>query len=842
MKNTNTIAMRKLIFIGLLYLCTPVSAQFFDDFSSKSSEWKGDTNQFFINGDEVLQLDASKENQSSLYRSVPYLDTAIWFGTIVLDFPPSASNRLVIYLWQEPGTLDGLFFELGESGSQDSLRIFYRQNGKLDQMASLFLPTFSTDEVNFVYRMSKEVDQYAFSIFSGSDTSKSLFSITPPQFPFDFKIECNYTSSRSDKFYFDDLGVGKTKIDITAPEFIGYEFIDSQVVAIYFDENITLNTTFNITSQPALTIKSAQSNGDLLVMELEQPLTSGELYVVNIEGLSDVSGNYYLDTIELIFFETHLAEPYEILITEIFPDPSPVRALPECEFVELYNNSNHFFNLNEYTLADAGKQVFLPDYILSPGQYIIICELACRDAFLSFGDVIGVDGLPNFNNDGDVVSIVDYVGRPVHQVAYDRSWYQFEERSQGGWSLEMKHPDLVCFGKENWSAGALYECGSPGKRNTNYLIEPWDKELRVQSSELTSDTMLSIDFNQQLYLDQNKMVINVDPQISTRLVNVDGRKMNFIIENKLEQGRPYELKVSDVSTCLNEISEVDYVGDIYLPRPPDSGELVINEVLFNPSSGGIDFVEIINTSSAYIHVERSCLEVLTTADTSYACMGVDLNLGPGELVALASDTAILKSYYTCGEIQILDLPNMPDDKAEVSLFYFRNGKRFVLDRMKYHEKWHSPVLKDVNGVSLEKVNYLLDGRDNQSWHSAASTVGFATPGLPNSQYIMKDSAGSTVFLSSTSFSPNGDGYKDVLSIDIHLEKAGYNLRSEIYDIDGRYVGLLSNNELAGVEQSLYWDGADDNGRLQPIGLYLILIELAHPDGELKREKAVVVLN
>ena len=65
----------------------------------------------------------------------------------------------------------------------------------------------------------------------------------------------------------------------------------------------------------------------------------------------------------------------------------------------------------------------------------------------------------------------------------------------------------------------------------------------------------------------------------------------------------------------------------------------------------------------------------------------------------------------------------------------------VIDRFDYVESMHYPLLKSVDGVSLERIHPDRKTQDASNWHSAASTVGYATPCYLNSCYSESKSFG-----------------------------------------------------------------------------------------------------
>jgi len=137
---------------------------------------------------------------------------------------------------------------------------------------------------------------------------------------------------------------------------------------------------------------------------------------------------------------------------------------------------------------------------------------------------------------------------------------------------------------------------------------------------------------------------------------------------------------------------------------------------------------------------------------------------------------------------------------------------------------------------LERLNPEMPSNNPSNWHSAASDVGYATPTYKNSQYSDINNSGSEITIDPSEFSPDGDGYHDNLIISYKFDKAGYFGSITIYDLSGREIKKLVNNDLLGTEGFYTWDGLDNNGSRAPIGVYIIYIEVANKDGTTKRFK------
>jgi hypothetical protein len=153
---------------------------------------------------------------------------------------------------------------------------------------------------------------------------------------------------------------------------------------------------------------------------------------------------------------------------------------------------------------------------------------------------------------------------------------------------------------------------------------------------------------------------------------------------------------------------------------------------------------------------------------------------------------------------------------------------------------HHPLIHNREGVSLERVNPSVPAAAQSNWKSASADAGFATPGYQNSQYLSAEER--KIAVSTTpSFSPNGDGYNDLLRVSYHTPRPGWIGNSWIFDTAGRPVLQLLKNQLLATSGFYEWDGTDETGRRIPPGPYILLMEAYDLEGNVERFKNAVVL-
>ena len=293
------------------------------------------------------------------------------------------------------------------------------------------------------------------------------------------------------------------------------------------------------------------------------------------------------------------------------------------------------------------------------------------------------------------------------------------------------------------------------------------------------------------------------------------------------------------------LDEIVVSGEEKNPVFIKPGDIVINEVLFNPVPDGDDYVEIYNNSDKNIPLNKL---YLASRDNDlqltqvYSLTSEKTIFEPGSYLALTKDTNGVFPWFTieCPEcfLQMEKFPSYNNDDDYVVLV---NNENEIVDELFYTEDLHLPVFHDREGISLERISFSEPTNDSENWHSASSISGYGTPGYQNSQAGNDLPEKISVSFSPESFSPNNDGYNDEYKIDFNLDKSGYLCNIWIYDSSGNLVSQPAKNMVLGTSETILWNGTNEGGQRQKLGVYVVLVELYDLNGFVKHFKDGVVL-
>jgi hypothetical protein len=341
-------------------------------------------------------------------------------------------------------------------------------------------------------------------------------------------------------------------------------------------------------------------------------------------------------------------------------------------------------------------------------------------------------------------------------------------------------------------------------------------------------------------------VINVGTPSEAKAGNAElSNTVELIFDKSFDIGTVYELAVSpDIKDLHGNEYRGDpvFFGQMYKPEKED---IIINEILFHPRSGGSDFVEIYNRSDRILDLSDIFIASRnrTTGDLQqiHRVSEISIYVQPADYFVFTADSVSLQSYYVEKPENVVIMSGFPTYPNEDGTVVLLDNEDNIIDEFSYSESMHGPFISNPAGVSLERVDFDRKSSELGNWQSAAQTAGFATPTYKNSCYTHIEAVNESFALSSTTFSPDGDGYEDVLFIDYRMPSADFVANISIYNINGMFVKEICRNITLGVEGRFTWDGTKTNSAKVPVGPYIIYIEAFDSNGKVYRYKKTCVI-
>lgn len=624
--------------------------------------------------------------------------------------------------------------------------------------------------------------------------------------------------------------------DETAPEIVGYQLTDNQTVVVDFseimDETSLVNGDYNwnegIITSSAVPLANLQS----VTLSLNTPLLVGTAYTLTLSGMTDCVGNLISadSSIDVFLGE----EPFlgELIISEIMADPTPSNGLPEAEYFELYNNGNRALELSGCMLND---KLFEAPFVLLPGEYVICIDDEVAIDFLIYPVKYIIEDLGGtyLTNGGRDLVLTNLSGDELDRVNYNLSWYQDSDKEDGGYSLERMNLMEPCRGRDNWSGSESDLGGTPNAQNSVWTEEPDISPPVPLQVYVRSSTEIEVVFSETLDpLSIPGCVANINPfiEIVEKTFQAESPNSVFIfLAEPIAVGTVYELALEEVFDCTGNQMEPALDLAFGFPEIGEPGDVLINELLFNPATGGVDYVEVYNASSKIIGLQGWALQNLDL--TTKVITDEPEILLPGDYVLFTSDAQSTYRDYPLGHREkFLQMESLPSFNNSGGAVLIVDSNEVLIDRFDYSEDYHLSLLQSFKGVSLERVNFSMETNSPDNWTSAAENVGFGTPGYQNSQYRQEGKSEATVQLENKLFSPDNDGFQDLLFINYSLDGSGFLANVIVYDSRGRQIKELTNNLVLGTEGTITWDGVADNGTKARIGPHIVYVELFTTDG------------
>ena len=843
---------------GLNLLQAQISETFSDGEFLNNPAWGGDTAFFMINGSGQLQS-AGPATSSTLSLSTwsSLMDSAQWSVDLELGFNPSSSNYVRIYLSSDRADLKNnplaYFLQLGQTGADSDSLQFFRQDGASTEL--LFTAPFACTADLIMNRVRLEAVRFPggrwilYADCSGNGLPIPLGSVTDNTYPAAswMGVYCKYiTASRSDKYLFDNISVRKFTPDLSPPLISEVKAVSDRRIGVYFNEAIdpgsaALPSLFSLDPGPVLSNSAPDSSNPALVwLDLVSALEPGP-YRLIVNGIKDRTGNTAWNITKSFRWDPPAA--FSVLITEVMPDPDPPLFYPATEFVEIYNTTADTLDLAGWALRDTTTTARIRRLRLPPAQFAILYP-ASDTVFGRAVQEKNAEGLinwPSLNNSGDFLILETPWGQAVHSVAYTDQWYSDPEKREGGLSLEMRDLAHPCLVTGNWSSCLHPHGATPGEPPYLPLLIQDQTAPELEWVEFVNDRQMNLWFNEPLPELKPEQIEAWDGWSVESVRLLPGElSVSVTWSREMTEGNRISFSIRSLHDCAgNSASQEDVLWG--MPVLPAPGNLMVNEVLFDPVSGCEDFLELRNNSQDLLGLKG--LKIYETDRESqvleYASLcDRQLLLPPLTELAFCGQKALLNQCFPSAlngrKWESSKLPNWPDEGA---CFLLKSATQQVLDSFCIDQNMHHPLLSSREGISLEKTVPDFSSNMPGIWQSAATTAGGGTPGLPNSRYTsVNASTESHLQVNPVKIRPG----TETTIISWNLPEGNWLGGIELFDIEGRKEADLLPVSLLEQKGEIFWNGSA-KGKLLPSGIHLLSLWALEEAGSKIREKACLVL-
>jgi len=831
----------------------------FNDSSIIPSAFVGDTGKFIVDANGMLRLnDVPYTGFAAVSVASKAIDNAQWEFYVSLAFEPSSGSYVEAHLTSNV------------SGNNTSWNGYVVRVGGIDREISLFRHD-GASETKLIDGRNNRVKLSApklrikvtrdsvgyWTLFSDTTGFNNYFSEgtaidSTHRSSTWFTLRSLFSSTRANAIAFDDIVItGNAYQDKQPASLYNLKLLTDTTLWLNFSEALDseilmLNTSIQINQQlTACSWIKETSSSFILKLNEHLPMGYFSLSLDNIYDLDHNKSTFVLDSIL-----HYIPLPGDLVITEILADPSPTIGMPEYEYIELFNASPYPINLTKFKLTSGTYTYFLPtNAVVKSGTYTLLGyknALNCYDSTINFIPLF--TSIYTINNDESFISISDSTGLILDAFTYKSSLHTDNNKKNGGYALEKIKLINPCGAINNWMSSIHILGGSPGNVNSvaySFVdsISPTIIDLisLADSSAIIyfSEPILPSSINQSTFELDNMALLNWQTDSVANLFTT------LYFNTSFSKSKEYTLNVGVYKDCALNNSKLEQ-HSLIITEKAIANDIIINEILFDAPSGYPEYIELYNSSTKII--DLSSLTIFTRNDSGLIDDETFIQssvypIFPNQYLALTKDKAKLCERYSClYPSNILVLPSLPtfnDDKDRVGL----HNNLEIFEYFEYSSSMHAPLIKNPDGISLERINPALPIHYESSWFSASFSSGGGTPGYENSCYQMITETNDKIIIDPIIVSPYLDGHDDYIRISIKPVSIDCYVSISIYNTQGLLISNPINNVLCGNETIYNWNGCNDNGQALSTGIYFIFIYLHAPNGyEYKTSKSVTVVN
>ncbi len=446
-------------------------------------------------------------------------------------------------------------------------------------------------------------------------------------------------------------------------------------------------------------------------------------------------------------------KPQSVVVNEINYHPASGAS---TEWIELFNRSSDTLDLKKWKIADESnfdspKTISSNSYKMLPGEFVIIG----KDSTLFTDKFPGVtatkfflgSAMPTLNDGGDQVVIFDSLNAIVDSLFYSPSW-----GGEVDLSLERRDASSNSCDAANWSTCIASAGATPGKANS---VTKLDFDLAITPSDIYF-TPAHPAAGEPVVISaviRNAGLQNIGTGISVKFyfdANEDsiGQSEELIDSSTVSGLAKGDSAVISISwtvplskrNLLGRTAFVSKLIGIEIAFAPDgrmennrafqqlkigtkTQSAVISELLYNPDTTQIEFVEIYNRGPNILNLQNW---KIADASTSKSITSGDHFFLPQTFRVLTPDSSFFIKFALVPESLVIVVPSMPNLNNDQDAVALLDDVGTIVDSVYYFNSWGGP-----HGKSLERIDANGYANDPANWTSCIASSK-ATPGALNS--------------------------------------------------------------------------------------------------------------
>jgi len=453
------------------------------------------------------------------------------------------------------------------------------------------------------------------------------------------------------------------------------------------------------------------------------PLGNNTIYsLIDFPNDQDTTNNKAYLNINSIKFELYKGN---VVFNELMYAPPS----GQPEWLELFNITNKNLLLKNFYLNDKQSKSVITSFIPAK-SYLVIAKDSSILNYYKINSTLLVTDFPSLNNNGDVITLKDSLGRIIDSLKYFPTW-----GGKGGKSLERLSPIGATNDSLNWATSKSPANGTPGKINSvsqkDYDVEiikffsvpqqPFLNQSVDFYCKLKNIGKNFISFSLELFDSTNNSALAKVYDSNIFRLNPDDSiniKLNFKIKNLKREHFLEIIANSPTDQDITNNKDSLLLSPSYL-----NNSLIINEIMYNPYDEP-EWIELFNKSQDTINIKNWEISDLLQKPDSTLITNENNFVLPNSYIVITKDSSFL-NYHSLNKrsLIITKFANLNNLKDGIKLL---DETRELIDSVFYDDNYfHS------HGHSIERIFADSSSTNFNNW-GISKNKHLSTPGFINS--------------------------------------------------------------------------------------------------------------